>query len=147
VDFEHLAFIEKWRAKAIRGSVVALDATRGSFLLTVRAGDLGETVDLRGRDATGAARKARLTIGDRVTVAIAYRAREVSAGSTPGVAGGSVAPGAVVEGRVAEAGDVVVVDCGVPVLVERETMPAAGVGDVVRFVVADEGRAYIIPTR
>ncbi|MDQ2951574.1 MAG: hypothetical protein M3R54_04865, partial [Chloroflexota bacterium] len=67
MDFEQLAFIEKWRQKATRGVVIVLDGSRGDILMTVRTGELGERLDLRGRDATGAARKQRLAIGDRVT--------------------------------------------------------------------------------
>lgn len=148
IDFDQLAFIEKWRRHAVRGAIVALDATRGDLLVTIRVGELGERLDMRGRDATGALRKARLTIGDRVTLAIEYPARDVSAGSGTGVAGGLVAPGATVEGEVKNVGDAVMVDCGVSgVLVRRETMAEAKEGDVVRFVVAGEGAAYYIPTR
>jgi len=55
LDFEQLAFIEKWRQKASRGVVVALDGTRGDIIVTLRVGDLGERLDMRGQDATGAA--------------------------------------------------------------------------------------------
>ncbi len=147
LDFEALAFIEKWRQRASRGAVVALDGTRGELLITLRVGELGERMDLRGRDATGAARKQRLAIGDRVTMAIEYEARNVEPGAGQGVAGGLVAPGAVVEGTVISLGEVVVVDCGAQVLVDGATMPGASVGDDVRFVVASEGKAYLIPTR
>ena len=148
MDFEQLAFIEKWRRNAARGVVVALDGTRGDLLVTLRVGELGERLDLRGRDATGALRKARLTIGDRATMAIEYAARDVAAGSGGGVSGDLVAPGALVEGTVGAAGDVVVVDVGAAsVLVKAETLPGVSVGDVVRFTIADEGRAYYIPGR
>ncbi|MGH2451926.1 MAG: hypothetical protein ACRDGE_11810 [Candidatus Limnocylindria bacterium] len=147
MDFEQLAFIEKWRQRASRGVVVALDGRRGDLLVTMRVGELGARLDLRGRDATGAARKARLAIGDRITMAIEYRAKDVSAGTGQQVSGGLVAPGATVEGVVATAGDVVEVDCGSPVLVEGSTLPGTKEGDAVRFVVADEGTAYLIPTR
>ena len=146
LDFDQLAFIEKWRQRASRGVVIALDGTRGDIVVTMRVGELGERLDLRGRDATGAVRKARLAIGDRITMAIEYTARDAGAGASPGVAGDLVAPGAVVEGTVSEAGELTVVDCGAALLVRGETLPAK-VGDVVRFTIADEGRAYLIPTR
>jgi len=146
LDFEQLAFIEKWRQRASRGVVVALDGTRGDIVVTIRAGELGERLDLRGKDATGAIRKARLSIGDRVTMAIEYTAKDVSAGSAAGVTDDLVAPGAVVEGTVSAAGEVTVVDCGAALLVTGASLPA-NVGDVVRFTIADEGRAYLIPTR
>lgn len=148
LDFEQLAFIEKWRSRASRGIVVALDGRRGDLLITVRAGERGEQVDLRGRDATGAVRKARLTVGDRVTVAIEYVARDAVPGSgTSSVSGGLVSPGAAVEGTVTGTGDVAVVSCGADVLVRGESLPGFGVGDPVRFTVAEEGKAYLIPTR
>lgn len=148
MDFEQLAFIEKWRRQALRGVVVMLDGTRGDLLITIRTGELGERLDLRGRDATGAARKARLAIGDRVTMAIEYAARDVSAGSKPGVAGDLVCPGAAVEGTVSSVGETVSVDCGAgAILVRGETLPGVREGDVVRFTVDGEGKAYLIPTR
>jgi hypothetical protein len=146
LDFEQLAFIEKWRQRASRGVVIALDGTRGDIVVTIRAGELGERLDVRGKDATGAVRKARLAIGDRVTMAIEYSAKDVSAGAGTSVSGDLVAPGAVVEGTVSATGDITVVDCGIALLVKGETLPA-NVGDVVRFTIADEGRAYLIPTR
>lgn len=146
LDFDQLAFIEKWRQLASRGVVVALDGTRGDIVVTIRVGDLGERLDLRGRDATGAVRKARLAIGDRVTMAIEYRARDVAAASGAGVSGGLVAPGAIIEGTVSASGELTVVDCGAALLIRGETLPAT-VGDVVLFTIADEGRAYLIPTR
>lgn len=147
MDFEQLAFIEKWRQRASRGVVVALDGTRGDIAVTVRVGELGETVDLRGRDATGAVRKHRLAIGDRVTIAIEYAARDVTPGMGRGVTGGCVMPGAIVEGVVGHAGELAVVDCGAPVLVTAASLAGAKDGEVVRFTVAAEGRAYLIPTR
>ena len=136
LDFEQLAFIEKWRQRASRGVVVALDGTRGP----------GQ-VDMRGRDSTGAVRKSRLTLGDRVTMAIEYRAREVGRASGRGVSGGVVAPGAKVQGTIASTGEITIVECGTQVLVAGETLPDATAGDEVSFVVAEEGRAYLIPTR
>lgn len=147
MDFEQLAFIEKWRQRASRGVVVALDGTRGDILVTMRVGELGERLDMRGRDATGAVRKARLTIGDRVTMAIEYAAKDVEAGSGSSVSGDLVAPGAVIEGTVTAIGEVAVIDCGADLLVRGDTMSKANVGDVVRFAIAEEGRAYLIPTR
>lgn len=148
MDFEQLAFIEKWRAKAARGVVVALDGRRGDIVITVRVGDFGEHLELRGRDATGAARKSRLTIGDRVTIAIEYAAKDAVPGSgQSAVSGGLVAPGAVVEGTLASAGEVAVVQCGTDVLVRGETLSGFSAGDAVRFTVAEEGKAYLIPTR
>jgi hypothetical protein len=146
LDFDQLAFIERWRQRASRGVVIALDGTRGDIVVTMRAGELGERLDMRGKDATGAVRKARLAIGDRVTMAIEYTARDVSAGTGSSVSGDLVAPGAVVEGTVSAAGEITVVDCGAALLVKGESLPAT-VGDIVRFTIADEGRAYLIPTR
>jgi hypothetical protein len=147
LDFEQLAFIERWRQRASRGVVIALDGTRGDIVVTIRAGELGERLDLRGKDATGAVRKGRLAIGDRVTMAIEYSAKDVAAGAGTGVTGDLVAPGAVVEGTVTGTGEITVVDCGgIALLVKGETLPAND-GDMVRFTIADEGRAYLIPTR
>lgn len=147
LDFEQLAFIEKWRQRASRGVVVALDGTRGDVLLTMRVGEGSPHLDLRGRDATGAVRKSRLTLGDRVTMAIEYRARDVSKAGARGVAGNLVAPGAKVTGTVTSTGDIVAVDCGAQVLVSGDTLPGVNEGDDVSFVIADEGKAYLIPTR
>jgi hypothetical protein len=146
LDFDQLAFIEKWRQRASRGIVVALDGTRGDILLTMRVGE-GTHVDMRGRDATGAVRKARLTLGDRVTMAIEYRARDVAKANGRGVSGDLVAPGAKVQGTVVSTGEIVAVDCGTQVLVAGETLPDVSPGDEVSFVIADEGKAYLIPTR
>jgi hypothetical protein len=52
-----------------------------------------------------------------------------------------------VSGTVSEAGEVAVIDCGVPVLVRGETLGTVNVGDAVEFTVDGEGRAYLIPTR
>ena len=148
LDFEQLAFIEKWRTRASRGVVVALDGRRGDIVVTVRSGELDERVDLRGRDATGAMRRARLSIGDRVYVAIEYAAKGAAkGGGKEHVADGLVAPGAVVEGTLLSTGDVAVVRCGAEVLVRGETIADFAVGESVRFTVADEGKAYLIPTR
>jgi len=148
LDFEQLAFIEKWRQKASRGVVVALDGTRGDVIVTLRIGDLGERLDLRGRDATGAVRKQRLAIGDRVFMAVEYVAKDVRTGDgVPKVSGGLVGPNAVVSGTVSETGDVAVVDCGAAVLVRGETLGSYKVGDAVEFTVDGEGKAYLIPTR
>ena len=146
LDFDQLAFIEKWRQRASRGIVIALDGTRGDIVVTMRAGELGERLDMRGKDATGAVRKARLAIGDRVTMAIEYTAKDLSPGTGTSVSGDLVAPGAVVEGTVSDTGDITVVDCGTALLVNGESLPA-NIGDVVRFTIAEEGRAYLIPTR
>ncbi len=148
MDFEQLAFIEKWRQKATRGVVIVLDGSRGDILMTVRTGELGERLDLRGRDATGAARKQRLAIGDRVTLAIEYRAKDVRSGTgNVAVSGGLVAPNATVAGTVSEVGEIVVVDCGAAVLVRGDTLGNVHVGDAVEFTVDGEGVAYVIPTR
>ena len=147
LDFEQLAFIEKWRQRAARGVIVALDGTHGDILVTMRVGEGADRVDLRGRDATGAVRKGRLTIGDRVTMAIEYAARDVGRAAGRGVSGRLVAPGAKVEGTVASVGEIAIVDCGTQVLVAGETLGAASVGDEVAFTIADEGKAYLIPTR
>jgi len=149
MDFEQLAFIEKWRQKASRGVVVVLDGTRGDILVTLRVGDLGPRTDMRGQDATGAVRKQRLSIGDRVFMAIEYRAKDARVGTgEQSVSGGLVGANATVSGTVSEAGEVAVVDCGVPVLVRGETRgPGIKVGDAVEFTVDGEGKAYLIPTR
>ncbi|TMF75916.1 MAG: hypothetical protein E6I18_10775 [Chloroflexi bacterium] len=147
LDFEQLAFIEKWRLRAARGIVVALDGTHGDVLLTMRVGEGSPQIDMRGRDATGAVRKSRLTLGDRVTIAIEYRARDVGKASGRGVSGNLVAPGAKIQGTVVTAGEIVAVDCGAQVLVSGDTLPLANPGDDVSFVIADEGKAYLIPTR
>ena len=147
LDFDQLAFIERWRQRASRGIVVALDGTRGDIIVTIRVGEPGERLDLRGRDATGAVRKGRFGIGDRVTMAIEYAARDAVPGAGNGVTGGTVKPGAIVEGRVSSAGEITVVDCGAAILVRGDTLAGFGPGDVVRFTVADEGTAYLIPTR
>ena len=148
MDFEQLAFIEKWRQRASRGVVVALDGRRGDILMTVRVGDLGERLDLRGRDATGAIRKSRLTIGDRVFVAVEYGAKDAVPGNgTQAVTGEVVAPGAQIDGTIASVGDVCVVQCGADVLVRGETLPGFAAGDSVRFTIDGEGKAYLIPTR
>jgi hypothetical protein len=147
LDFEQLAFIEKWRQRASRGIIVALDGTRGDVLLTMRVGEGPAQVDMRGRDATGAVRKSRLTLGDRVTIAIEYRARDVGKATGKSVSGKFVAPGAKLEGTVVTAGEIVAVDCGTQVLVAGDTLPDVNPGDDVSFVIADEGKAYLIPTR
>ena len=148
LDFEQLAFIEKWRQKASRGVVVALDGTRGDIVVTLRVGELGERLDLRGRDATGAVRKGRLAIGDRVFMAVEYTAKDVRTGDgVPKVSGDLVGPNAVVSGTVSETGEVAVVDCGAAVLVRGETLGSYKVGDAVEFTVDGEGKAYLIPTR
>ena len=147
LDFEQLAFIEKWRQRASRGVVVALDGTRGDVLLTMRVGEGSPQIDMRGRDTTGAVRKSRLTLGDRVTIAIEYRARDVGNASGRSVSGNLVAPGAKIQGTVVTAGEIVAVDCGTQVLVSGDTLPGVGPGDDVSFVIADEGKAYLIPTR
>jgi len=147
LDFEQLAFIEKWRQRAARGIVVALDGTRGDILVTMRVGDGADHVDMRGRDNTGAVRKSRLTLGDRVTMAIEYRARDVGRATGRGVTGNLVAPGAKVQGTVTSIGEVAVVDCGTQVLVAGETLSNLSTGDEISFVVAEEGKAYLIPTR
>ncbi len=106
MDFEQLAFIEKWRQKASRGVVVVLDGTRGDIVVTLRVGDLGERMDMRGQDATGAVRKQRLSIGDRVFIAIEYRAKDARVGTgEQSVSGGLVAANATVSGTVSEAGE------------------------------------------
>ena len=147
LDFEQLAFIEKWRQRASRGIVVALDGTRGDILVTMRVGEGPNQLDMRGRDNTGAVRKSRLTLGDRVTIAIEYRARDAGKASGRGVSGNLVAPGAKVQGAVISTGDVVVIDCGAQVLVAGETLPDATPGDEIGFTIAEEGKAYLIPTR
>lgn len=148
MDFEQLAFIEKWRQRASRGVVVALDGRRGDILITVRVGDLGERLDLRGRDATGAIRKSRLTIGDRVFIAVEYAAKDAVPGAGHvSVTGDVVAPGTQVEGTIASVGEITVVQCGADVLVRGDTLTGLSAGDSVRFTIAEEGKAYLIPTR
>ncbi|MEX2045825.1 MAG: hypothetical protein WEE03_01570 [Chloroflexota bacterium] len=147
LDFEQLAFIEKWRQKASRGIVIVLDGTRGDILVTLRVGDGAARVDLRGQDATGAVRKHRLSIGDRVTMAIEYAARDVQGVASAMKLGAVIAPGATVSGTVRETGEIAVVDCGVDVLVRGDTLPGISEGDAISFTIASEGRAYLIPTR
>ena len=145
LDFEQLAFIEKWRLRASRGVVVALDGTRGDVLLTMRVGEDRNSRPARPRcDRRGT--KSRLTLGDRVTIAIEYRARDVES-PKESVSGNLVAPGAKLEGTVVTAGEIVAVDCGAQVLVAGDTLPGVTAGDDVSFVIADEGKAYLIPTR
>jgi len=150
LDFDQLAFIEKWRQRATRGVVVALDGRQHDLIVTIRAGELGERLDLRGRDATGAVRKSRCSIGDRVTVAIEYVAQDAAradASGAAGVSGGTVQPGAVIEGTIVTAGEVAVVDCGVALLVRGDTLAGLAPGDRVRFTLREEGTVYFIPTR
>jgi hypothetical protein len=128
--------------------VVALDGMRGDIVVTLRVGELGERLDMRGRDATGAVRKGRLAIGDRIFMAIEYRAKDSRTGTgEASVSGGLVAPNAVVSGTVTEAGEVVVVDCGAAVLVRGETLGQVKTGDAIEFTIDGEGKAYLIPTR
>ncbi|MEK7861874.1 MAG: hypothetical protein AAB295_01245 [Chloroflexota bacterium] len=148
LDFEQLAFIEKWRQRASRGVVIALDGTRGDIVVTLRVGEGAARIDLRGQDATGAVRKSRLAIGDRITMAIEFSARDVAKGSGRGsVSGGLVGAGALIEGVVKQVGEIAVVDCGVDVLVRGDTLGDASEGDAVAFTVASDGKAYLIPTR
>ena len=157
LDFEQLAFIEKWRQKASRGVVVALDGRTGDIVVTIRVGEGGAQVDMRGQDATGAVRKQRLAIGDRITMAIEYAAKDVARGSGTLTSlaergpqpqrHGLIAPGAKVQGVVKETGEIAVVDCGANVLVRGETLGAVKVGDAIAFTVAAEGKAYLIPSR
>jgi hypothetical protein len=44
-------------------------------------------------------------------------------------------------------GEIVAVDCGTQVLVAGDSLPEANPGDDISFVIADEGKAYLIPTR
>lgn len=147
LDFEQLAFIEKWRQKASRGIVVILDGTRGDIIVTLRVGEGPARVDLRGQDATGAVRKHRLSIGDRITMAIEYAAKEVQPVASAMKSGAVIGPGATVSGTVKETGEITVVDCGVAVLVRGDTLPGVAEGDAVSFTIASEGKAYLIPTR
>ena len=147
LDFEQLAFIEKWRQKASRGVVVILDGTRGDIIVTLRVGEGPTRLDLRGQDATGAVRKHRLSIGDRVTMAIEYAAKDMQPVASAMKAGAVVAPGATVSGTVKETGEIAVVDCGVDVLVRGDTLPGVAEGDTISFTIASEGKAYLIPTR
>jgi hypothetical protein len=147
LDFEQLAFIEKWRQKASRGIVVVLDGTRGDILVTLRVGDGPARIDMRGQDATGAVRKQRLSIGDRVTMAIEYAAKDVQPVASAMKPGAVIAPGANVSGTVSEIGEIAVVDCGALVLVRGDTLPGVSEGDTISFTIASEGRAYLIPTR
>jgi hypothetical protein len=147
LDFEQLAFIEKWRQKASRGVVVVLDGTRGDIIVTLRVGEGPARMDLRGQDATGAVRKHRLSIGDRITMAIEYAAKDVQGVASAMKPGTVIAPGATVSGTVRETGEIAVVDCGVDVLVRGDTLPGIAEGDAVSFTIASEGRAYLIPTR
>ena len=146
MDFEQLAFIEKWRRRAVRGVVVALDSTRGDVVLTLRAGDFGEALDLRGRDETHAVRKQRLTLGDRIFVAFRYRISDVTPGS--GAASPrTIGKGAEVEATLAEPGELAEMQIGGTKFLVDGDLAAFSAGDTVRFRVTDEGDAYIIPTR
>ena len=147
LDFEQLAFIEKWRQKASRGIVVILDGTRGDIIVTLRVGEGPTRIDLRGQDATGAIRKHRLSIGDRVTMAIEYAATDVQPVASAMKPGAVIAPGTTVSGTVKETGEIVAIDCGALVLVRGDTLPGVAEGDLVSFTVASEGKAYLIPTR
>ncbi len=148
LDFEQLAFIEKWRQKASRGVVVVLDGTRGDIIVTLRVGEGPARLDLRGQDATGAVRKHRLSIGDRVTMAIEFAAKDVTKGGGRGrVSGGLVGAGATIEGVVKETGEIAVVDCGADVLVRGDTLGSVREGDPVAFTVVGDGKAYLIPSR
>ena len=146
MDFEQLAFIEKWRRRAVRGVVVGLDATRGDTILTLRVADLGPPIDLSGRDETGAVRKQRLTIGDRVFVAFRYRVSDATPGTGARTAG-ALRKGAEIEGALAAIGDLAELDLdGIKVIVEGD-LSAFSAGDTVRVRIADDGAAYVIPTR
>ncbi len=149
LDFEQLAFIEKWRQKASRGIVVALDGTHGDIVVTMRVGEGPGHIDMRGQDATGAVRKQRLTLGDRITMAIEYAAKDAKRSrGRIAVSDGLVAPGAKLDGIVAATGEITIVECGVAqVLVRGDTLGKLDVGDQVSFVIADEGKAYYIPSR
>lgn len=147
MDFEQLAFIEKWRQRAVRGAVVALDATGGAVLLTLRVGELGETMDLRARDETGAVRKQRASLGDRLFVAFRYRASEVKA-ATGASTSRTVARGAELEGILRAAGELHEVDLGgASILIEGDELAAFPDETAIRFRIADDGHAYVIPTR
>ncbi len=82
-----------------------------------------------------------------MTIAIEYRARDVGKASGRSVSGNLVAPGAKIQGTVVTAGEIIAVDCGTQVLVSGETLPGVNPGEDVGFVIADEGKAYLIPTR
>ncbi len=147
MDFEQLAFIEKWRRRAVRGVVVGLDSTRGDVLLTLRAGDFGDTIDLRGRDETGAVRKQRVTLGDRLFVAFRYRVEAVTPG-TSATAARTIGRGAEVEGTLTALGQLAEVDvAGTTILVEGDDLASFSPGQAIRFRVVDEGKAFVIPTR
>ena len=147
MDFEQLAFIEKWRRRASRGAVVALDMTRGDVLITMRAGELGRALDLRGRDETAAVRKQRLTLGDRIFAAFRYRVVDVVP-ATGATTDRLIAKGAEVEGTLTATGELTEVDVdGLTLILEGEVLEPFAPGDAIRFRVADEGRAYVIPTR
>ena len=146
MDFEQLAFIEKWRRRAVRGVVVALDGTRGDILLTLRVGDLGPPLDLSGRDETHSIRKQRVTIGDRLFVAFRYRVADAVPGDGPNKARG-LRKGAEIVGELVAQGEPAEIDVdGVKVLVDGD-LTAFAPGDAVRLRIEDEGDAYVIPTR
>ena len=146
MDFEQLAFIEKWRRRAVRGVVVALDATRGDVLLTLRAGDFGDVLDLRGRDETHAVRKRRLTLGDQLFVAFRYRISEVTPG-TGAAAPRAIGRGVEVDATVVELGELAEVEVGGTKFLVEGDLAAFAPGDAVRFRIADDGAAFVIPTR
>ena len=130
----------------MRGVVVGLDATRGDIILTLRVGDLGAPLDLSGRDETGAVRKQRLTIGDRVFVAFRYRVTDATPGTGARTAG-ALRKGAEIEGELAAVGELAELDLdGVKVIVEGD-LAAFSPGETVRARISDDGAAYVIPTR
>ena len=146
MDFEQLAFIEKWRRRAVRGVVVALDASRGDTILTLRVADLGPPLDLSGRDETGAVRKQRLTLGDRLFVAFRYRVSDATP-ATGARTANALRKGAEIEGELTAQGELAELEIGgVKILVDGD-LAAFSPGETVRARIADDGAAYVIPTR
>ena len=123
MDFEQLAFIEKWRQKASRGIVVVLDGTSGDIIVTLRVGEGAGARRSARTDATGAVRKHRLSIGDRVTMAIEYTAKDVQPVASAMKPGAVIGAGATVERHGPRERRDRVIDCGVDVLVRGDTLP------------------------
>jgi len=132
------------RARAAGSSVEVVGATVVCPELRQREGVLATRVSVgsgllpAGQRSAGGSVAARLLTKPATAVAL------------PATTSGQVAFGVAThtqDGLVVSAtGDIAVVDCGIALLVKGGTLPAK-VGDIVRFTIADEGRAYLIPTR
>jgi hypothetical protein len=91
-------------------------------------------------------RKHRITIGDRLFVAFRYRVADATP-STGARTAGSLRKGAELEGELTALGDLAELDIdGIKVIVEGD-LAAFASGEKVRVRLADDGAAYVIPTR